>query len=283
MKNFFIILALIVVALSACQQNGKSGDATNYNIITLGGAITETVFALGKGDQVVAVDVTSTAPEAVNNIPKLGHISNVSMENALKFEPSLIIANNDPAGTNFFQQVKDSELPLVLVEKVNSIENTKAMIKTVGEALKEEAKANELIAQIDKDLEAVNGFQVEGQTPPKVLFLYARGSDVLMVGGKGTEADYMIELAGGINAANKFHGFKPLSPEAAIEANPDVILVFESGMQSLNGEEGVLSLPGIAETNAAKNKKVVAMDGHYLLGFGPRVAQAAKDLAEKIR
>ncbi|MEZ5024136.1 MAG: ABC transporter substrate-binding protein [Chitinophagales bacterium] len=211
------------------------------------------------------------------------HISNVSLEALLSFDPDYIVANNDPAGTGLFQQLKNTSLKLELYEAPTSVDDTKSIINLIGETFDKKSEATALINQLDADINELNDFLQGKAEQPKVLFLYARGSDMLMVGGKDTPADHMIKLAGGTNAANDFNNFKPLSPEAAIEANPDVILVFDSGLRSLNGPEGVLSLPGIAETNAAKNKKVVAMEGHYLLGFGPRVGKAALELAKAIR
>ncbi|MCB0501246.1 MAG: ABC transporter substrate-binding protein [Bacteroidetes bacterium] len=280
-----LYLSLIIFLACACNNNTSNNTQapTETKIISIGGAITETLFALDLGANIQAVDVTSTYPNGVNNIPKLGHLSNISLEGLLNFNPDHVVSINDPAGTGLFQQLKNSDLELELLESPTSIEGTKSIITSIGKVFHKEAEATQLLNNLDNDLKLLDDYLKDKEEKPKVLFLYARGSDMLMVGGKATTADHMIQLAGGTNAANSFNDFKPLSPEAAIEANPDVILVFDTGLNSLNGVEGVLALPGIAETNAAKNRKVVAMDGHYLLGFGPRVGQAALELAKSIR
>jgi len=110
------------------------------------------------------------------------------------------------------------------------------------------------------------------------LFIYARGANMLMVSGTGTPIDAMIHLAGGTNAVTGFADFKPLTPEAVITANPDVILLFDSGAESVSGIEGVLKLPGVSKTNAGKNKKIITMDGGLLTNFGPRTGEAAEAL-----
>ena len=93
----------------------------------------------------------------------------------------------------------------------------------------------------------------------------------------------MIRLAGGTNAASGFDGYKPLTAEAAVAAAPQVILVTTSGLESVGGTDGLLDLPGLALTPAGKARRVVAMDDLYLLGFGPRVADAVAALAVKLR
>ncbi|MFT4033908.1 MAG: ABC transporter substrate-binding protein, partial [Siphonobacter sp.] len=113
---------------------------------------------------------------------------------------------------------------------------------------------------------------------PKVLFIYARGTGTMMVAGKGTSVKSIIELAGGENATNGFDNFKPLTPEALVVANPDYILLFNSGLESLGGMEGLLKVPGIAQTNAGKNRKVIEMEGEKLTGFGPRLGEAVLEL-----
>lgn len=104
-----------------------------------------------------------------------------------------------------------------------------------------------------------------------------------MVAGQKTPLDAVINLAGGVNAAQGFDDFKPLTPEALLEANPDVILMFDSGLQSIGGVEGILKIEGIAQTNAGKNKKVIAMDGQYLSGFSPRLGDAVLELNQKLK
>ncbi|MFT4022834.1 MAG: ABC transporter substrate-binding protein, partial [Flavihumibacter sp.] len=116
----------------------------------------------------------------------------------------------------------------------------------------------------------------------KVLFVYARGAGSLQVAGKGTALTKMIELAGGTNAVD-FDNFKPLTSESLVAANPDVIVLFDSGLKSVGGPEGFLQVPGVSLTNAGKNKKIVSMDGAMLSGFGLRLPQAIAELNQKIK
>ena len=103
-----------------------------------------------------------------------------------------------------------------------------------------------------------------------------------MVGGTQTSASAIIEKAGGVNAIQSFDNFQALTPEALLEAAPDVILMFTSGLASLDGKEGLKQIPGMSQTPAFQNDRIVAMDGHYLTAFGPRAGKAAIELAQKI-
>ena len=93
----------------------------------------------------------------------------------------------------------------------------------------------------------------------------------------------IIGIAGGQNAITEFEDFKPLTPEAVVKSNPDYILMFDKGLESIGGVDGVLKLEGVASTNAGKNKKIIAMDGQLVSGFGPRVGQAAAQLNQLLQ
>jgi iron complex transport system substrate-binding protein len=285
MKKLFTAIALLGV-ITACnpKKEVQKAPEESVSIVSIGGAITETLFALGVGESVKAIDITSTYPERTQSIAQLGHLSAISIENVLSFNPTLILATQDQnSGIDLFSQLKESNAPLQTINAPLSVEDAKVLISNVGEAINKKEEAAILVAGIDSDLTQLSEFLSHQLQSPKVLFIYSRGSNMLMVGGKNTGADVMIKLAGGINVAESIDGFKPLSPEALIQYNPDVILLFDSGLESLNGLDGVLKMPGVMETNAGKNNKIVAMDGHYLMGFGPRVGKAAIELAQKIR
>ena len=115
----------------------------------------------------------------------------------------------------------------------------------------------------------------------KVLFLLVVPGRPPMVAGKNTEADLMIQLAGGRNVINDFDDYRVLTPEA-IALNPDVILITDDGLQSLGGLEQLKLQPGIAQTNAGKNNKFVSMDSNFLLNLGPRTGDAVVQLAKSL-
>jgi iron complex transport system substrate-binding protein len=135
---------------------------------------------------------------------------------------------------------------------------------------------------MERELEAARALRAEAATTPRVLFVYARGAGTMMVAGTETPAEAMIALAGAANAAEGFAGFKPMTAEAVVAAQPDVILMPERGLESLGGADGLLEQPGVALTPAGKNRRIVTMDDLLLLGFGPRLGEAVQTLTTKL-
>ena len=247
-------------------------------IVSLNGAVTEIICALGFERSIVGVDVTSTYPAAMQQVPKVGHNRNISAEPVLALQPDIILGTDNFLQPSVIEQFKSVGVKTVILKQVYSIAGTKKLITEVAAALNVPEKGTALCKQLDKEQETLKIKPLN----KKVLFIYARGAGTMMVAGKETPLDKIISLAGAQNAANNFNDFKPLTPEALVSANPDVILMFSDGLQSMGGLDGLLKVQGIAETNAGKQKKVITMDGELLTGFGPRVIKAVAELAEKL-
>jgi iron complex transport system substrate-binding protein len=141
-------------------------------------------------------------------------------------------------------------------------------------------RGERLAAQVEAEIAAARDLARRITNPPHVLFLYLRGTDVQQVAGRNTPVDVMIAAAGGINAAAEagIVEFKPLSPEVVIAAQPDVLLVLDKGLESVGGVDGLLKIPGLADTPAGMQRRVITLDDLYLLGMGPRTGQALTDL-----
>jgi len=277
----FILLASVSCKREAGVKEGTvSGDtiakkAETHKIVSLNGAVTEIVAALGHEKEIVGVDVTSTYPETLKKTAKeLGHVAHgVNIEAIMALQPTLVLGTEKDMTPDLLAKIKASGVKYKIFKQDFSVDGAKKLIADVAAELNhKDFKA--LQDEIDAGFVGVKQFKLQ----PKVLFIYARGANMLMVSGTGTPIDAMIQLAGGRNAVNGFSDFKPLTPEAVITANPDVILLFDSGAQSVDGSDGVLKLPGVAKTNAGKNKKIVTMDGGLLTNFGPRTGEAAKAL-----
>lgn len=273
-------LFLIVTAMMSCnskkEQESTPVETTQVKerIISLNGAITETLVALGEKENIIAVDVTSTYPEDIKTTAQdLGHTSKISIESIMALKPTIIYATEKDLNDDFKSQLEKTKIRLEVIKQEFSLEGTKTLIKTVAQSLNNE-NYQPLLDKIDQDLQDLPSFE----NKPKVLFIYARGAATLLVAGDKTPVNNIVGLAGGQNAVTEFEDFKPLTPESLLNSNPDYILMFTTGLQSMGGVDGVLKIDGINKTNAGKNKKVIAMDGLLLSGFGPRVGQAAKEL-----
>lgn len=274
-RRLFSILFLCTGLLLTLEAGARQ---TYKRIVSLNGTVTEIVCALGFEKALAGVDVTSTYPASVQSLPKVGHNRNISAEPVLALQPDLILATANFLQPAVVTQFRETGVKTLVLQQEFSVAGTKALITAIARELKVPEKGAALCRQLDQEQAAL---RIPRQ-PRKVLFIYARGAGTMMVAGKETPLDKMISLAGAANAAEGFKDFKPLTAESLVAANPDVILMFDSGLQSMGGINGLLKLPGIQQTNAGKQKKVVAMDGQFLSGFGPRVVQAIRDLAEKI-
>lgn len=286
MKKFFTVLALAIVFASCNKKEENKTTTTETDtvateiktdrIVSLNGAVTETLASLDVAGNIVGRDVTSTFPADLK-ATDLGHVRSITAESILALQPSVVFGTTKDVNPNLNEQLKKANIPLVLIDQEYSIDGSKKLITEVATKLKKD-NYQPLLDNISNKMATVKTFDKK----PKVLFIYARGAGNLMVAGSGTPLHSMIELAGAENAAAALTDFKPLTPEALLTTNPDVILMFDKGLQSLGGVDGLLKIEGIATTNAGKNKKVVTMDGQYLSGFGPRVGDAVVELHNKL-
>ncbi len=279
----FICIVALGTAIYSCNSGSDTAqDQTNMDsvrIVTLGGAVTEILSGLGMIHNIIGVDVTSTFPESIQSIPKVGSTHNLNVEAILAMKPDYVISLKE-RGIKPEQavQLQQAGIKVWILEQDYSIEGTKKLITTIADSFQRKDKGQEMIATIDQQMKDIP----EYSNKPSVLFIYARGAGTLSVCGDDMPMAKMIALAGGVNAASDIQGFKPLTAEALVKQNPDAILLFDTGLESLDGPEGMLKVPGVLQTNAGKNKNFIVMDGELLSSFGPRVALGIKELADKI-
>ena len=289
----FLGLFLALAAGISCQSDDKTGAknpgdarmvADSQRIISLSGFLTELLYTLDVGDQIVGVDVTSTYPAEVNQMTKVGHISQLNAEGILSLNPDIIFVQADQIQqSEALSQLKNSLVKIVAVPVSHTLHNSIQAAKTISQHVNVAPTSfQKLESQINQDSIALQEYLSDKSAQPSVLFIYARGGGNLMVAGNNTSAQAIIEIAGGKNAVTAFDQFRALTPEALLEASPDVILMFDSGLKILDGKEGLGSIPGISQTPAYKNDRIITMNGHYLTSFGPRTGQAALELAQKI-
>lgn len=281
MKWILLCLGLITALWgSTCDAEEMPHDSSR--IVTLGGTITEIVFALGAGERVVGVDASSSFPEAANQLPKVAYHRRLSTEGVLSLRPTLIIATTEAGPPEAIQQLESAGVTVLVLPHEPTVENAIAKIERIAAALNVQARGTALIQALKKELSQVQSSIPQTAAQAKILFLYARGQGTLMVAGQDTAADTMIDLAGGTNAVQGYNGYKPLTSEAAVAAAPDLILLMDSGLESIGGAQGLWQLPGLALTPAGQQGRVLSMDGLFLLGFGPRLGQAALALNEAL-
>lgn len=279
-----IITAVLALSLfSSCNNSPKAeetgADHKALRIVSLSGAISETLSGLGLEEHIIGVDVTSTYPASLQSKTKVGNTHNLNIESILALKPDYVISMKE-RGIKPEQatQLQQAGVKVWVIDQEYSIEGTKKYITLLADSFHKQEEGKKMTAAIDASFAQLPKYT----TQPSVMFIYARGAGALSVCGKDMPMAKMIEMAGGTNAGNDFEGFKPLTAEAVVKNNPDAILLFDSGLASVDGPEGMLKVPGVAQTKAGKNKNFIVMDGELLSAFGPRVVDAVKQLGEKI-
>lgn len=256
--------------------------AAAERIVTAGGDLTEIVYALGAGEQVVGADTSSVYPATAAAVPKIGYQRQLPAEGILALTPTLVLVSDEAGPPAALAQLRDAGVRVEVVGADDTPAGAAVKIRRVAALLDRAAAGEQLVAAMDAALAQARADRAADPTQPRVLFLYARGPGTLLVAGRHTPADAMIALAGGRNAAAALDGFKPLTAEAAVAAQPDVVLMLARGVDSLGGADAVWQQPGLAQTPAAQGRRLVTMDDLYLLGFGPRLGEAVRELGRQL-
>lgn len=287
----FILLGIVVCFVSAdsidvTDAEGKTVVITSSErIVSLNGSTTEILFALGVGDNVVGCDASSTYPKDIRKkLPSVGYQYGLNAEGILSLKPTLVIGREDVKPPQVIEQLRMAGVTVLLLKEPRNFESAKKRLLSIGKAVGRLKKAEELAKVLDEDIKKLEKKLAlrKGKPKKKALFMYLRGTQTTLVLGKETAADAMFEIVGAVNAAGNINGSKPMTAEAVIAAQPDVYVLFTTGLESVGGVDGLLKLSGLAHTPAGKNKHVVALDGQYISGFGPRSGRAALDLFKGI-
>ena len=276
------LLALALLAAPAQVQSSTDAVTGDARIVSLGGPVTEIIYALGAGEQLVGVDASSIYPAAAQELPSIGYYRRVPAEGVLSLGPTLVLAAADTGPPAVLDQFRSAGVTVRQLPGEASVASAKAKIRAVAEVLGRAKRGEQLVQQVERDMAEARRLRAQVQESPRVLFIYARGAGTLNVAGSGTEAEAMIELAGAKNAITGFSGYKPMTAEAVAAAAPDVILMLRRGLKSIGGASGLLEQPGVSLTPAGKNGRIVAMDDLLLLGFGPRLGEATRQLTRKL-
>ncbi|AZO46662.1 MAG: hemin ABC transporter substrate-binding protein [Mesorhizobium sp.] len=272
-----IVLSLLL-GVPQARAEKAAAFADTSKIIAIGGSITEIVYALGEQGHLVARDSTSRYPEAALKLPDVGYMRQLSPEGVLSVNPSGILALHGSGPKEAVEVLKKSSVPFIDVPEHYTHDGILEKIRVVGKALGVDAKADRLAAEVDARLKAAEQQTASIKERKRILFVLSTQGGKILAAGSETAADGIVNLAGGVNAVEGFSGYKQMSDEAIVTARPEVILMMDNAGPAVSDDE-LFSNPSIASTPAGAARKVIRMDGGYLLGFGPRTAEAIRDLA----
>lgn len=263
-KLLVLIAALPLAAFAASQQK----------IVTLGGDVTEIVYALGAESSLVARDSTSQWPAQAVSLPDVGYLRQLNAEGILAMRPTLVLASAQAQPSLALKQVEQSQVNVVTVPASNDLSVIDDKVRVVAQATHRETEGETLRSSLRQQLAALPTTALN----KRVLFILNHGGMTAMAAGQDTGADAAIRAAGLHNAMQGFSRYQPLSQEGVIASQPDLVLISKDGVKALGGEANLWKLPGLAQTPAGRNKQVLQIDDMALLGFSVRTPEAISQL-----
>ena len=270
-----------VLPATFTDSTGKDVTVSDISrIVPLNGDIAEIVWDLGLGANIVGADVSATYPPELQDLPSIGFGRQLSAEGILSLDPTVVIGDTTAGPADVINQIREAGITVVIIKSYTDITAPFEKIADVSAALGVSAEGEALAASVQQQIDDAKALAATATSKPRVVFLYIRGAAVQLIGGKGSGADTLIDMAGGIDGGTEagVNGFMPITAESLVTAAPDVILVMSGGLESIGGIDGLMQIPGIAETPAGQNGRIIAFDDQYLLGLGPRMGQVITDL-----
>lgn len=289
----FRLAALLAVVLAITNTSLHADDIKDANgrpvqpgdtsrIVSIGGAVTETLYALGLDKNIVGVDTTSLyPPQAMKEKPSVGYMRQLSAEGVLGLRPSLILAVEGAGPKETMNVLEAARVPMIVARDTFTGEGIVEKVRVIAQAAGVPERGQCVVQRVRADLAALAAIEKDIKAPKRVMFVLSFVNGRAMVSGTKTAADGIIKMAGAVNAVTDYEGYKPVSDEAVIAAKPDVILAIERAGSTVTADT-VFAHPAFAATPAGLKRSFVSMDGLYLLGFGPRTARAARDLANTL-
>ncbi|MBM7067092.1 ABC transporter substrate-binding protein [Actibacterium sp. 188UL27-1] len=272
-----ILLALLTALWSAALWAATDTTEDEADVLSIGGSVTEIVYALDQQHRLIARDTTSTYPPDASQLPDVGYMRALSPEGVLSVAPKLILSEEGAGPPETIELLEAASIPFITIKDDYSASGVVDKILAVGQALDVEPEAQKLADEVASALNTAVERSAMAERK-RVLFILSTQGGRILASGTDTAADGIIRMAGGINAVSAFEGYKPMTDEAISLAAPDVILMMDRRGDHSTGDADLFAMPAIATTPAAATGSVVRMNGLYLLGFGPRTADAVTDL-----
>jgi len=277
MKKINLCFVAGIILLSSCGRFGnKEIDGTkNMRIVCLSKHLTEYVFALGKGHELVAVDLSSTYPDSTKLLKTVGYHRALSPEAIISMEPDLVIHSNDIGPENVLPQITKAGLNVKAFGGANTIDSAKLLLKELGKFFGVSDKADSLIKNMDagiaKAQDTMKAMNIHDSLRVMIIHFGLRNNNYFVMSGRNGVGDRMLRLAGATPALYDGKGAREMSAEAVALANPDVIVATDFGFDRMGSMDKFISaVPGVSLTNAGKNKRIVRFEEHDLIYFGPR-------------
>ena len=275
MKKIFLLLSISFILFSCGRFGNKEKDSDrDMRIVCVSKQLNEMIFELGKGHDIVAVDLSSTYPDSAKLLPNVGYHRMLNAEGIISMKPDLVLHDNDMGPANVLPQLEKAGLNIKAFIGGRTIDSTKLMLKQLADFFGVPDRADSLNKKLDTDIkkakDALSLINIK-DTPTVMVIQFGRATNSFFVmSERGGVADKMIQMARGKPSHYDAKGARQISPEAMATANPDIIIATDYGFDKMGGEENFKTVPGVALTNAAKNNRIYRFEEHDIVYFGPR-------------
>lgn len=275
----------VLPATVASADGARVTVTSAERVVPLTGGLNEIVYTLGLGPKVVAKDITATFEQAAE-LPVVTRGHEVSAESVLSLRPTLVLAETTSGPAEALQQIRDAGIPLLVVAPAKSLEDVAKRTDAVATALGVKEAGAQLNQRTADRIAAARGALPASDKKPRVAFLYLRGTaSVYLMGGSDSGAGSLLEAAGALDTGPESglgKDFTPITSEALAAAAPDAILVMSKGLESVGGVDGLVKIPGVAQTPAGMDRRVITVDDGVLLNYGPRTDQVLTSLITQL-
>ena len=266
---------------NSCQQPAVDPS----RVAVAGGSVTEMIYFLGEEHRLIAVDRTSNYPQEARLLPQVGYVRALSAEGMLSLEPTLIMGEDDMGPPEVIAQLERTGVEMVRIPESFTpqgvIDKLRCVAKVLAVDSHQIAIAEAKLAASLQQLEAISFSKPKVLPTAAVILVFSEGSPV--AAGANTAGDGLIKMAGMRNALSAIDGWKPLSAESLIEADPEYLILTDRAVAAAGGLDKVYENPAIRLTTAGRKKQLLQMDGMALLGFGPRTLDAAATISTLVR
>ena len=254
----------------------------SHRTIAAGGSITEIMYALGLGDEIIAVDSSSYFPAAAAQKPKVGYFRQLSAEGVLSTKPTRVVAANGAGPDEALNQIRQAGVEVkVFKQEIYNLPVWKSYVREVGEYFNAQQQAEQIIARVDEQLAAIAQPAAGAETT--AIFLMDVGDRGPVAAGLNTVPNMLMGLAQIRNIVTEFEGYKPYSAELLIQTKPDLIVMPSHVVENMGGVDAICQNMTIAMTMADQQCDILVMDALLALGFGTRIDQAVEILANHER
>lgn len=254
-------------------------------IVSLSGEFSEIIWALGLGDQLVGVDLSSVyPPDEMRALPKIGVEFRLLAEPILVLEPTVVIGDIDAQPQGVIDQVRGAGVPVLLLPRFAGLGAPGEKIRETATVLGVPERGEALALQVEEQIDEAIVLAATAQSRPRVAVVYVATPDTVLLLGSGSLMDGVLDALGAEDVGPQAgaDGMVPFTPEAIVVAAPDVIITADRGIDALGGMDEFLNLPGIAQTPAGQTGSILVFEDLYLLGLGPRSGQVAMDIVKAL-